>query len=155
MAEFLDTPFGFVLLTFGQTLALLVPLLMGVAYLTLAERKILAALERIVPLAGKRIADVGTGIGHYPLLLARRTGRTYGIETDPALVDEARRRAAELHQPNLRIVEIGDSMLQRDGALVRAAHGVYRRRLRETPELIEQMRTGGRAREVTAALGGA
>ncbi|HET9539092.1 MAG TPA: hypothetical protein VFQ46_00685, partial [Candidatus Limnocylindria bacterium] len=43
------------------------------------ERKVLAALERIVPLSGKRIADVGTGIGHYPLLLARRTGRTYGI----------------------------------------------------------------------------
>ena len=45
MAEFLDTPFGFVLLTFGQTLALLVPLLMSVAYLTLAERKILAAMQ--------------------------------------------------------------------------------------------------------------
>ena len=45
MAEFLDTPFGFVLLTFGQTLALLVPLLMSVAYLTLAERKILTAMQ--------------------------------------------------------------------------------------------------------------
>ena len=43
------------------------------------ERKVLAALERIVPLSGKRIADVGTGIGHYPMLLARHTGRTYGI----------------------------------------------------------------------------
>ena len=45
MSEFLDTPFGFVLLTFGQTLALLVPLLLSVAYLTLAERKILAAMQ--------------------------------------------------------------------------------------------------------------
>ena len=41
------------------------------------DRKVLDALERIVPLSGKRIADVGTGIGHYPMLLARRTGRTY------------------------------------------------------------------------------
>ena len=57
------------------------------------DRKVLAALERIVPLSGKRIADVGTGIGHYPMLLARRTGRTYGIESDPALLAEARRRA--------------------------------------------------------------
>lgn len=68
------------------------------------ERKVLAALERIVPLSGKRIADVGTGIGHYPLLLARRTGRTYGIESDAELLAEARRRAADAHQPNIRIV---------------------------------------------------
>jgi len=69
------------------------------------ERKVLEALERIVPLSGKRIADVGTGIGHYPMLLARRTARTYGVESDPALLAEARRRAAEAHQPNIRIVE--------------------------------------------------
>ena len=69
------------------------------------DRKVLEALERIVPLSGKRIADVGTGIGHYPMLLARRTARTYGVESDPALLAEARRRAAESHQPNIRIVE--------------------------------------------------
>jgi len=69
------------------------------------ERKVLGALERIVPLSGKRIADIGTGIGHYPMLLARRTGRTYGVESDPALLAEARRRVADAHQPNLRIVE--------------------------------------------------
>lgn len=69
------------------------------------DRKVLAALERIVPISGKRIADVGTGIGHYPMLLARRTGRTYGIESAPTLLDEARRRAGRSHQPNLRIVE--------------------------------------------------
>lgn len=69
------------------------------------DRKVLAALEKIVPLSGRRIADIGTGIGHYPMLLARRTGRTYGIESDPALLAEARRRAADAHQPNIRIVE--------------------------------------------------
>jgi ubiquinone/menaquinone biosynthesis C-methylase UbiE len=68
------------------------------------ERKILAALERIVPISGRRIADVGTGIGHYPMLLARRTGRTYGIEADPELFAEARLRASAAHQPNIRIV---------------------------------------------------
>ncbi len=68
------------------------------------ERKVLAALERIVPLSGKRIADVGTGIGHYPMLLARRTGRTYGVESDAALLAVARSRADAAHQPNLRIV---------------------------------------------------
>ena len=82
------------------------------------ERKVLAALERIVPLAGKRIADVGTGIGHYPMLLARHTGRTYGIESDPALLDVARQRANDAHQPNLRIVEGGlDALPLRDEAV--------------------------------------
>ncbi|MDH4334176.1 MAG: methyltransferase domain-containing protein [Chloroflexota bacterium] len=69
------------------------------------ERKVLAAIERILPLAGKRVADVGTGIGHYPMLLARHTGRTYGIESDQALLEAARQRATASHQPNLRIVE--------------------------------------------------
>ena len=69
------------------------------------DRKVLGALERIVSLSGKRIADVGTGIGHYPMLLARRTGRTYGIESDPELLAEARRRVVDAHQPNIRIVE--------------------------------------------------
>lgn len=69
------------------------------------ERKVLEALERITPLSGRRIADVGTGIGHYPMLLARRTGRTYGVESDPELLAAARRRAVASGQPNLRIVE--------------------------------------------------
>jgi SAM-dependent methyltransferase len=82
------------------------------------DRRVLEALERIIPLSGRRIADVGTGIGHYPMLLARRTGRTYGIESDPALLAEARRRAANAHQPNIRIVE-GDlrKLPLRDGAV--------------------------------------
>ena len=69
------------------------------------QRKVVEGLERIVPLSGKRIADVGTGIGHYPMLLARRTARTYGIEAVSELRVEAQRRARAAHQPNLRIVE--------------------------------------------------
>jgi ubiquinone/menaquinone biosynthesis C-methylase UbiE len=69
------------------------------------ERKVLAALERITPISGRRIADVGTGIGHYPMLLARRTGRTSGIEANPDLLAAARERASAAHQPNIRIVE--------------------------------------------------
>ncbi len=82
------------------------------------ERRVLAALERIVPLSGKRIADVGTGIGHYPMLLARRTARTYGIESNPQLLAVARERADDSHQPNVRIVE-GDlrRLPLRDGAV--------------------------------------
>ena len=82
------------------------------------ERKVLDALERMMPLGGKRIADVGTGIGHYPMLLARRTGRTYGIEAQAPLLPEARQRATESHQPNIRIVEGTPTALPlRDGAV--------------------------------------
>jgi NADH-quinone oxidoreductase subunit H len=42
---FHDTNTGILLLTCGQALALLVPLLVGVAYLTYAERKVLGAMQ--------------------------------------------------------------------------------------------------------------
>lgn len=45
MTDFLTTPTGIVLLTVAQTLAMLVPVLVSVAYLTLAERKVMAAMQ--------------------------------------------------------------------------------------------------------------
>jgi NADH-quinone oxidoreductase subunit H len=45
MEGFLATPVGVLAVTLAQTLALLVPVLLGVAYLTLAERKVLAAMQ--------------------------------------------------------------------------------------------------------------
>jgi SAM-dependent methyltransferase len=112
------------------------------------DRKVLAALERITPLAGKRIADVGTGIGHYPMLLARHTGRTYGIESDPALLDVARQRASEAHQPNLRIVEGGlTSLPLRDGAVDVVLCGLIEADDASLPgiaELLRIIRPGGR-----------
>ena len=112
------------------------------------ERKVLAALERIVPLAGKRIADVGTGIGHYPMLLARHTGRTYGIESDPALLDVARERASAAHQPNLRIVEGGPEALPlRDEAVDVVLSGLVDADDASLPAIAEMLRVlrhGGR-----------
>jgi len=112
------------------------------------ERKVLAALERIVPLAGKRIADVGTGIGHYPMLLARHTGRTYGIESDPALLEVARQRANDAHQPNLRIVEGGlEALPLRDGAVDVVLCGLIEPNDSSLPaiaELLRVLRPGGR-----------
>ena len=112
------------------------------------DRKVLAALERIVPLGGKRIADVGTGIGHYPMLLARRTGRTYGIESDPVLLEVARQRASDAHQPNLRIVE-GDLTLLplRDEAVDVVLSGLVDASDASLPgiaELLRILRPGGR-----------
>jgi predicted protein tyrosine phosphatase len=55
--------------------------------------------------------------------------------------------------PNLRILEFGDAMLNRRGELLAAAAGVYRAQLDRGQHLAEQMRSGGRGREITAALG--
>lgn len=55
--------------------------------------------------------------------------------------------------PNLRIVEIGDGALGRNGDLVDAAKNVYRRQIEQQPQLAEVFRLGGRGREVDAALG--
>jgi SAM-dependent methyltransferase len=112
------------------------------------DRKVLAALERILPLSGKRIADVGTGIGHYPMLLARRTGRTYGIESDPALLAAARARAGAAHQPNIRIVE-GEavSLPLRDGAVDLVLSGTIEPEDGSLPAIAEALRVlrpGGR-----------
>jgi NADH-quinone oxidoreductase subunit H len=45
LSFFYDTYIGLLILTFAEALALLVPLLIGVAYLTYAERKVLAAMQ--------------------------------------------------------------------------------------------------------------
>ncbi|MGI4945117.1 MAG: NADH-quinone oxidoreductase subunit NuoH [Janthinobacterium lividum] len=45
MTAFLATPLGITVLTVVQTLAMLVPVLVSVAYLTLAERKVMAAMQ--------------------------------------------------------------------------------------------------------------
>ncbi|SHI78900.1 NADH-quinone oxidoreductase subunit H [Roseomonas rosea] len=45
MDSFLNSPIGVLSLTVAQALALLVPLLIGVAYMTWAERKIMAAMQ--------------------------------------------------------------------------------------------------------------
>ena len=54
--------------------------------------------------------------------------------------------------PNLRILEIGDAMLGRRGELVAAAAGVYRIQLDRRQYLAEQMRSGGRGREIETAM---
>ena len=54
--------------------------------------------------------------------------------------------------PNLRMLEFGDALLGRDGALVAAAAAVYRGVLDRDPSFRQAMILGGRSREVDAAL---
>lgn len=53
--------------------------------------------------------------------------------------------------PNLRLVEIGDRLLGRNGDLVTAAIARYRDMLHRRPRLREAMAKLGRARELDAA----
>jgi predicted protein tyrosine phosphatase len=54
--------------------------------------------------------------------------------------------------PNLRIIEMGDRLLGRDGTLVQAAIALYRLQIERRPHIAMMMEDGGRGREVQAAL---
>jgi predicted protein tyrosine phosphatase len=54
--------------------------------------------------------------------------------------------------PNLRLIEMGDSLLGRGGAIVTAAHRLYGAQLGRKPEIGPMMSAVGRSREVEAAL---
>jgi len=53
--------------------------------------------------------------------------------------------------PNLRLIEIGDAMLGRGGALVEATHALHSLQIERRPHIAEFMELGGRGREVAAA----
>jgi predicted protein tyrosine phosphatase len=55
--------------------------------------------------------------------------------------------------PNLRLIELGDAMLGRQGTLIAAAHAHYRLQLERRPHIAEYMEQGGRGREIAAARG--
>ncbi len=55
--------------------------------------------------------------------------------------------------PNLRLLELGDALLGRNGTLPAAAADLYRHQLRLRPHLAEVMRQAGRGREVDLAEG--
>lgn len=55
--------------------------------------------------------------------------------------------------PNLRMIELGDGLLNRRGELVEAASRIYRHRLAQQPGLAELMIANGRERELKAGRG--
>ena len=57
--------------------------------------------------------------------------------------------------PNLRIIEMGDALLDRGGTLVAAVKDIYRAQLANRPELAGYFTRGGRAREVAAGMSAA
>jgi predicted protein tyrosine phosphatase len=53
--------------------------------------------------------------------------------------------------PNLRLIELGDAMLGRDGTLVSATHALHRLQIDRRPQLVGFMEDAGRTREIAAA----
>lgn len=53
--------------------------------------------------------------------------------------------------PNLRLIEMGDAVLGRDGSLVDAAYALYRLQMERRPHIAAMMEEGGRMREVAGA----
>jgi predicted protein tyrosine phosphatase len=68
---------------------------------------------------------------------------------DEVLAEVARLRPRAW--PNLRMLELGDAALGRNGEIVAAVRAQYRRVLAREPQLAEAMIDGGRGREVAAA----
>jgi predicted protein tyrosine phosphatase len=68
----------------------------------------------------------------------------------PSILEEVL-RIREKAWPNLRMIEIGDAMLGRGGALVAAAHDVYRRQVERRPFLWDFMTNARRERELGTA----
>ena len=61
-------------------------------------------------------------------------------------------RIRERAWPNLRMVELGDALLGRNGEIVDAVAEVYKAQLRHRPHLEQYFREGGRTREIEHAL---
>lgn len=70
-------------------------------------------------------------------------------DRSPAEAIDAVRRIRPRVWPNLRIIELGDTLLGRGGTIVEAAREHYRYAIGRRPEFIAEMREAGRGREVT------
>jgi predicted protein tyrosine phosphatase len=94
-------------------------------------------------------AGVSRSTAAMTLILAQARSDLAGDEI-LAEVLRIRRRA----WPNLRIIELGDALLGRNGAIVSAVSRLYREQLRDQPQLDRDRRENGRGREVEMALSG-
>ncbi|HJU16709.1 MAG TPA: protein-tyrosine-phosphatase [Stellaceae bacterium] len=120
-------------------------------------------VERLL-VFGRDLAGLSTTAGAH-LLVHCHAGISRSTAAAALLAVQARpgRPAAEAFSaivavrprawPNLRILELGDALLRRDGEIVAAAHDHYRRALADQPSLAALMSAGGRGREVNPPRG--
>jgi ubiquinone/menaquinone biosynthesis C-methylase UbiE len=77
------------------------------------EGNLLPALERVTPLTGKRILDVGSGTGRLPLLFGRRAAQIIGVDLHADMLREQQRHAAwPLLQSDMRCLPFQSDWFQ-------------------------------------------
>jgi hypothetical protein len=77
-----------------------------VAYQPTPARHIFDLIARTPITPADTLVDLGSGLGHVPLLVSICTGiRTIGIELDPACINPARRSAQSLHLDNVTFLQ--------------------------------------------------
>lgn len=60
------------------------------------EGNLLSALQRVAPLAGQRLLDLGTGTGRLPLLLNGMAGPIVGLDLHAAMLQENQRQRSQV-----------------------------------------------------------
>lgn len=69
----------------------------------------------------------------------------------PAAIFSELRKIRPQIWPNLRIIEMGDKRLGRDGTMVTALRDLYRSQIERDPNWVAEMRAEGRGREINLA----
>jgi predicted protein tyrosine phosphatase len=115
----------------------------------------------------ERLLQFGSALAAYPaahLLVHCQMGLSRSTAALALLLAQAQpdRAAAEIIAeivrqrprawPNLRVIEFGDALLGRGGALIAAVGACYRARIEGRPQLADAMIEMGRARELDCAL---
>lgn len=120
-----------------------------------SEKYLLPWIERVLPLHGARIADVGCGTGSSTAALAKRAARVVGYEiaNGPAEVAKERLDALALENANVKLASPGTIILQiredfPDGVDVISLiavlqHMTYQERLEFLPAAWSLLRPGG------------
>jgi len=115
-------------------------------------------VERLLAF-GRGLADISGGhlLVHCHMGISRSSAATFLLLAQARPDHQANDVLAEIVRirphawPNLRMVELGDAMMARDGELIAATVERYRDLLRQRPKLRGAMARLGRARELAAA----
>jgi predicted protein tyrosine phosphatase len=108
-----------------------------------------ADLMSPTPPRARLLIHCRAGVSRSPAALALILAARTPALTPAAIAGEVL-RLRPCAWPNLRMIEIGDELLGRHGALIEAARQIYRLRLAKQPELAPLMLRHGRRREVEA-----
>ena len=135
--------------------------------LVLRFHDVIAAAPDLIPPAPAHVADLldfardlwrsgssarlllhcHAGFSRSPAALALILAQAAPTLSPAALADRVL-RLRPCAWPNSRMIQIGDALLARQGAIVEAAQQIYRIRLAQQPELAQLMLRCGRQREV-------